>query len=204
MLLDSSDIVKLADFAGSSIGDIAASVNYAVRSRLPGVSKPTKKSDIFALGSAMYEMATGHPPYEKLSNSTVQKLYRKGEFPADVDDVPGLGKTIRKCWEQRFDSAWDVLSALGGLSDTDPPEILDLEDSPSKLPRRHRDSHTIYVSQISQRRQKSHSEREAERVPEKQRKKKHSQGPFMTWINRSIHPWTGPARTSHEKQCYYY
>lgn len=224
MLLDSSDTIKLADFAGSSIDDSEVSINYEVRSRLPGVSKPNKKSDIFALGSAMYEMATGHPPYEKLSYSTIQNLYRKGEFPNDVDHIPELGKTIRKCWERRFDTAWDVVRTLGetesqqrrpsqlwqrpevfvdsAISVTDPAEVFDVEET--SRARRHRDAPTTYVHQTSQRRHPPRRERDAERVSERQGRKKHSHGPFSTWINKSIHSWTRPARTICEKHCYYY
>ena len=220
MLLDSSDTIKLADFAGSSIDDSDVSINYEVRSRLPNVDKPNKKSDIFALGSAMYEMATGHRPYEKLSYITIQNLYRKGDFPKDVDSIPELGKVIRKCWEQRFDSAWDVVRALGetesqhrrpsqlqqrpvfvdsAISVTE-PEIFDMEETSSKT-RRH--TSETYVHQTSQRRQRRH-ERDVEKVPERQRRKRSSYGHFSTWLNNSIHSWTKPARITREKQYYYY
>ena len=224
MLLDSSDAIKLADFAGSSIDDSDVSINYEVRSRLPNVSKPNKKSDIFALGSAMYEMATGHRPYEKLSYSTIQSLYRKGEFPKDVDEIPELGKVIRKCWERRYDTAWDVVRALGetesqqrrpsqlqqrpevfvdsAISVTE-PEVFEMEEASSKA-RRHQDAPETYVHQSSQRRHKSRRERDGERVPEKQRSKKQSHGHFSTWVNKSIQSWTRTARTTREPQCYYY
>jgi len=224
MLLDSSDTIKLADFAGSSIDDSEVSINYEVRSRLPNVSKPNKKSDIFALGSAMYEMATGHRPYEKLSYNTIQNLYRKGEFPKDVDDIPELGKIIRKCWQRRYDSAWDIVRALGetaspirrpshlqqrpevfvdsAISITE-PEVFEMEETSSKT-RRHRDTPEKYVHQTSQHRHKSRRERDVERVPERQGSIKHSHSHFSTWVNKSIQSWTRPARKTREKQCYYY
>lgn len=225
MLLDSSDIIKLADFAGSSIDDSEVSINYEVRSRLPNVSKPNKKSDIFALGSAMYEMATGHRPYEKLSYSTIQNLYRKEQFPKDVDNIPELGKIIRKCWERRYDTAWDIVRALGetesqhrmpsqleqwpevfvdsAISVTEPVEVFEMEETASRT-RRRRDAPETYVHQTSQRRHRSRLERDVERIPERQGKKKHSQGQFKTWINKSIQTWTRPAKASREKQCNYY
>jgi len=80
MLLDSSDSVRLVDFAGSSLDNSPSTVNYEVQSRLPGLLKPSKQSDIFALGSAIYEMATGVKPYEKMSYREVQKLYAKKAY----------------------------------------------------------------------------------------------------------------------------
>src|SRR6266487_3438618 len=112
MLLDWSDTLKLADFAGSSIDGSDTSVTYELRSRLPGIKKPSKKSDIFALGSSMYELATGHPPYDGESYRNVQNFYKKGVFPADVQKIPELGPIINKCWLQNYETAWDVLGAL--------------------------------------------------------------------------------------------
>jgi serine/threonine protein kinase len=221
MLLDSHDTIKLADFAGSSIDDSEVSINYEVRSRLPNISKPTKKSDVFALGSAMYEMATGHPPYAKMSYSTIQNLYRKEKFPDDVDGIPILGKIIRKCWEQRFDTAHDVVRALGktesqhrrpsqlqqrpevfvdsGIWIPEQPEMVEIEESSSRTSRRHP---ATYVHQTSQRRHRPR-ERQVERFPEREKRKKHSQGAFSSWFNKSISTWTGPSKSSREKEIYY-
>ena len=222
MLLDSSNTVKLADFAGSSIDDSDVSINYEVRSRLPNVSKPNKKSDIFALGSAMYEMATGYRPYEKLSYNTIQNLYRKGEFPKDVDDIDGLGKLIRKCWEQRFDSAWDLVRDIGeadsqdrrcprlqqmpevfldsAISLSEPVEIFKMEETSAET-RRH--APATYVHQTSQRRHRR-SEKVLEKVPEAQGKKRHSQGHLSSWLNKSIHSFTKPSRRTNERKYYDY
>jgi serine/threonine protein kinase len=112
MLLDSSDSVRLVDFAGSSLDNSPSTVNYEVQSRLPGLLKPSKQSDIFALGSAIYEMATGVKPYEKMSYREVQKLYAKKAYP-ETADIQELGPVIQKCWRQNYNNAWKIVHDLG-------------------------------------------------------------------------------------------
>lgn len=67
----------------------------------------TVKSDLFALGSVLYELVVGQYPYESLDDMTIEALYRQGSFPS----VQGLflGKVILRCWTARFQSASDIL-----------------------------------------------------------------------------------------------
>jgi len=118
MLLSSDNTLKLADFAGSSINGSPSTVNYEVRSRSPGVDEPNELSDIFALGSAIWEMATGSPPYQDKPWREVRGLYKRGKFPK-LKSIPELGNIIRKCWEQSsqqsYKSAQEVVDDIEGL-----------------------------------------------------------------------------------------
>jgi len=115
MLLDSKGVLKLADFAGSSVDGSAASVDYEKGSRLPGELEATQKTDIFALGSAFFEMETRAPPYKEKSFSEVEKLYKQGRFPS-LNNAPLLGPTIRKCWEQNYENVLEIVKDLDRLS----------------------------------------------------------------------------------------
>jgi hypothetical protein len=121
MLLSANNTVKLGDFAGSSIDGSPSTVDYEVRSKIPSASEPDEISDIFALGSAVWEMATGSPPYEDLSWREVQGLYKRGKFPR-LKSMPDLDRIIRKCWQQRYPRAQDVVYDLEG-------SCVDLESS---------------------------------------------------------------------------
>lgn len=103
MLLDRRDDLKLADFSGSSITDMPdcpALVTYDTRSRLPNIDEPNRASDLFALGSAIYEMATGDLPYPSLPAREVQRLFFQREFPnLDRPGIcPAIAQVIRRCW----------------------------------------------------------------------------------------------------------
>jgi len=125
MLLDSRGTLKVADFAGSSVRNcqISASVDYEVGSKLPDDPEPTIRSDIFALGSAIYEMLTRKVPYMGRPYTEVQRLFKEGQFPddfpKDFDAAVGLRTIIEKCWGKggvAYASAEEVLTALNALS----------------------------------------------------------------------------------------
>lgn len=113
MLLDSRDVLKLCDFAGSSVEGSRASTNYELWSRLPSKreGEPTRTSDLFALGSAIYEMSTKELPYQKKSLAVVRSLYEREQFPS-VKSVASLGNVITKCWLQKYTSASEVVREI--------------------------------------------------------------------------------------------
>lgn len=111
MLLDCDNNLKLCDFSGSSIDGCDASIDYETRSQIEfGNKQPTFKTDLFALGSAMYEISTGKPPYHDREDYEVIKLYGAGQFPYDcLGKNEELRHIIKNCWEQHYDSADDVV-----------------------------------------------------------------------------------------------
>jgi len=151
MLLDSTDSVKLADFAGSSVDGSVATVGYEIRSRLPGADEPNEMTDIFALGSAMYEMATGKRPYEDKSAREVQNLYKRGRFPK-LSEIPDLGRVIENCWQQLYGSAREVVDDLDNINSRQ-PQPSRLEEKPTKLSP-DREAPSTYFHHGSTRRQK--------------------------------------------------
>ncbi len=105
------DIV-LCDFAGSSlIGHARMGVRAEVRfCRLPYQSMATVQDDLFSLGSVLYELSTGLVPYATLTDEDVVRLYTIKKFPP-VYNLP-MGKIIANCWNERYQSANEVLLDL--------------------------------------------------------------------------------------------
>ncbi|KAF2245252.1 kinase-like protein [Trematosphaeria pertusa] len=102
-LLDIDLSLKICDFGGSSLDGSQATVAPGVRYRLPSLGRTTVKEDLFALGSTIYFIATGHEPYEELTDDQVEKLYKDGVFP-ELSEVP-FAEIIALCWRQEAESA---------------------------------------------------------------------------------------------------
>jgi serine/threonine protein kinase len=79
LLLDQYSDLKLCDFAGSSIDGEDRTVCCDVRYQ-PCTDDPTYpvtiRTEMFALGSTLYEMWTGHKPYQDQSDEDVICCFR--------------------------------------------------------------------------------------------------------------------------------
>lgn len=113
MLLDETLGVKVADFGCVSINGSKSSAGGSVRfypPRLQTRELIEPEDDLFALGSSIYEVVTGKPPYVDLDTEQIQCLYRLDQFP----DLAGLdfSDIIRDCWLLRAQSARHVHQRL--------------------------------------------------------------------------------------------
>ncbi|RMZ69248.1 serine threonine kinase [Pyrenophora seminiperda CCB06] len=120
-LLDTNLHVKLCDFQGRILGldgevicDGGASEN--AESFMPRDNKDSAnvQTDIFALGSTIYYIVTGHRPFPQLhtidDEAEFLRRFQEGQFP-DLQAEVG-GTIVRKCWEGRYSSASEVVDDL--------------------------------------------------------------------------------------------
>jgi len=110
-LLDSELHVKISDFGFSSFsdGDVLGFENssHQLPRDLDCDMPSTVQSDLFALGSTLYEIMTGRRPYEGIPDDTITELYIKRIFP-DVSNIL-CGDVIMSCWQGCFRDAEEVL-----------------------------------------------------------------------------------------------
>jgi len=74
------------------------------------LATPNVQSDLFALGSVMYYIMSGHQPYDSLSDDEVTARYSRGEFP-DVDAIL-CGRAIKACWIGNVCNTQEVAQAV--------------------------------------------------------------------------------------------
>ncbi len=121
ILLDAKLHVKLCDFQGrllDSDGEVIISggASENAESFMPRGDKESAdvKSDIFALGSTIYHIVTGHRPFPQYDTiddeAKFEELYQNGEFPP-LDARLG-GKVVWNCWGGKYDSAIEVVNDL--------------------------------------------------------------------------------------------
>lgn len=117
ILIDSRGHAKLCDFAGSKIGNENAWVRYQVRNQHPEYlgDQPTVETEIFALGSVIFEIASHRPPYEKLLDSAVQKKYEAEDFPLEEIPRTAVREIVEGCWKSTYVQVSEICDELGDL-----------------------------------------------------------------------------------------
>lgn len=114
MLLDWEDNLKLSDFGGSSIDGSSPTVMPVVTFEHPfSAANPSVETELFSVGSSLYELEALREPYHDIASDDVVSLYREGDFP----DTKGLvlGEVIENCWYGRYESCDGLLWDIGKL-----------------------------------------------------------------------------------------
>ena len=63
-------------------------------------TKPSLQSEIFALGSTIYELETTRQPYYDKLDSEIERLFGAQDFPDTSALV--LGEVVAKCWKAEY------------------------------------------------------------------------------------------------------
>ncbi|KAK1766305.1 kinase-like domain-containing protein [Phialemonium atrogriseum] len=112
--------VKLGDFGASLLEGYEFKPTFCeeIQYELPlrgreFKARPPIKRELFALGSAIYEITMWKRPFQGIPDEEVEARYAREEFPSLVGNMAGT--IIRKCWDEEFDSAKEVLEALAQL-----------------------------------------------------------------------------------------
>jgi len=106
-------------------GIVLGTVGYMSPEQVKG-QPADARSDIFALGSVLYEMLTGKRAFQKPSSAETMSAILNEDPPelsqATAKIPPALQKVMRRCLEKsperRFQSASDLAFALEALSDS--------------------------------------------------------------------------------------
>lgn len=107
---------KLADFAGSSIDGSALLVGVTASHESPGPLLSIQ-GDLFAFGCVLYELMTGHVPYEGKLEKEIHDLYKNGIFP-DTNCLGAIGLVITRCWLGKYTGGGAIVKDLKGRSNS--------------------------------------------------------------------------------------
>ncbi len=115
MMLDGRGNARLADFAWCALHSATLVAETLASHEYPG-DRGTVQGDLFAFGSAMYELATGSEPFVTASDAEIRARFKRGLFP-DVAWLGSLGDVIAKCWTASHENTKSVKEALEGKTD---------------------------------------------------------------------------------------
>ena len=131
ILIDRQGHAKITDFGIATgpewtrvtrAGSIIGSARYMSPEQVR--SKPVDaRSDIYSLGVVMYEMLSGHPPFDGANMPEIARQHLNNPPPPlsqiRSDLPPGLEKIVMRCLEKlpedRFVSMDELLGALAGV-----------------------------------------------------------------------------------------
>ena len=110
----------------TAVGTLAGTIQYMAPEQLEGRSADAR-SDIFALGSVIYEMVTGKPPFVAAGRTALISAIMHAE-PAPISgpdpSIPPLDRIVRVCLAKEPDGRWqsahDIAVQLSSLHDAPP------------------------------------------------------------------------------------
>ena len=109
--------VKIGDFGGFTIEgyEFAETVCEEAQYELPCrgrefQKRPVIKRELFALGSAVYEVMAWMRPFEGLADEEVEARYAREEFPS-LDGIT-IGQIILNCWNEMYENADAVVASF--------------------------------------------------------------------------------------------
>ena len=111
MFLDESLNALLGDFAGASIDGSECSSWYETSHCPPDLMAPSTKTEIFALGSTLFEILLQQRPFEGVSEHEIEDALRLGQFPS-LDSLPALRVPIAKCWDGEYERINELLADI--------------------------------------------------------------------------------------------
>ncbi|KAF2001304.1 hypothetical protein P154DRAFT_596351, partial [Amniculicola lignicola CBS 123094] len=115
MLLNQDEDVKLSDFAGLLIDGSTLLVVPSLHLEHLNITQPSIQSEIFALGSSLYEIEITHQPYFDKTDNEIEELFAAGLFP-DIRPLL-LGEVISKCWTVKYEDVGEALKDIRCLEE---------------------------------------------------------------------------------------
>ena len=147
-------LLKILDFGiAKNISDNArrltapdavfGTVDYMSPEQIRSASKVDHRTDLWSLGVILYELLTGHTPYEGDARSVIAQIVTDPVRPptAIVSDLPPslvatVMRMLSKDPNKRFQSAEDLRAALEGYGDFEPITSVIARLPPQSVPRR--------------------------------------------------------------------
>ena len=112
------------------IGDLGGSLIESYHDPVPPISeesayelplrgrafneRPARKRELFALGSAIYEIMVWAAPYEGLGDEDIELKFAAEVFPS-LEGV-AAGHIIQMCWDEQYESSDEAVEALIALA----------------------------------------------------------------------------------------
>lgn len=117
IFIDENWNAKLGDFGGSAIDGSEPLVCYETSHQHPREEDPSVRTELFALGSTIYEMLHGFPPHYPMDHHEIEQAYEDGRYP-EVQSLPVFGDIVTKCWTDGYDTAQELLTEIGAQGET--------------------------------------------------------------------------------------